>query len=222
MVESFAISDPVRFWSGKKFDLEHDLESALHPGLHVISPEVLIKKSRPVGPCKDSVLESSPKIELPVSVDLSNVLSAQELPVPELLKFLYQTEEVLNQSEVSYQPLSINPPKLELLDFGEEFKLESFWFSENSISLVEVPTLAPSEPKLMKKESGQPSHAADLESTRIEAKTDSFSVVEASLLTSVLGMTLECNLVYHETDFHWLHRGNSHSVYGWDQNAPTR
>src|SRR5258708_35352666 len=46
MVESFAISDPVRFWPGKKFNLEHNLESALHPGLHVISPKVLIKKSR--------------------------------------------------------------------------------------------------------------------------------------------------------------------------------
>ena len=158
MVESFAISDPVRFWSGKKFDLERDLEWALHPDPHVISPEVLIKKSRPVGLRKDSVLESSPKIELPVSVDLSNVLSAQDkLPVSEPLKFLYRTE-------VSYQLFSINPPKLELLDFGEEFKLESIWFSEDSISLVEVPTLAPSEPKLTKKESGQPSHSADLES----------------------------------------------------------
>ncbi len=203
------------------------------------SPKCGSQEPRPAG-LKDSVV-------FPACVYVREETSSEEInPMQvkprgnssdsESSMYLFQSEEAL-ELEDQYQVHGFNLPELGLLGLGNEFMLESSLFSdgadsgeyretskiipEKAVNLVEVPTLVPSEPKVMKEESQQPSHSANFKSTRIETDTGNLSVGDPSLLTSVLGMTLEGNMALHETDFHWLHQGNSHSIYRWDQNGPT-
>ena len=157
-------------------------------------PEVSAEKPRPAGH-KNLDTDSSLDIKSPMLTDLSNLLLVHvcrraesalmenELTQarlgrdsfdPELPTSLLLVRETLERLESS-QALSIDPPKLELSDLGDEFSLGSFQFlgntegvdsaesrdsskaiSETTMSFVEVLVLAPSEPRLTEKEIRQP------------------------------------------------------------------
>ena len=137
-------------------------------------PEAEFKKPRPVG-YMNLVFESGVKLESPIltvprniafpahvhmraessseEIDLMQVKLSGGLSDLEPLTSLPRTEEVLELEDRS-QGCCLNLPKIGFLDFSKEFKLESFWFSENSIDLGEALTLAPSEPRFAEKETG--------------------------------------------------------------------
>ncbi len=138
------------------------------------SPEAEFKKSRPVGNM-NLVLESAVKLESPIltvprnvaflahahmraessseDINLMQVKPSGGLSDLELLTSLPWTEEVLGSEDRS-RGCCLDPPKIGFLDFGEEFKLENFWFSENSIDFGKALALAPSEPRFTEKETG--------------------------------------------------------------------
>ena len=78
------------------------------------------KKPRPAG-LKEKTAEAA---SAEISFDL--VRLGSDFPGSELFTSLLQVEEALDQLQETSPALINEPPKLDILDFGDKFKLESF------------------------------------------------------------------------------------------------
>ena len=83
------------------------------------SPEVEFRKPRPIGQ-DNSTVESASTV-----INLDPVKLGSYFPSSESLGSLLQVEDVLDQSQETSPALINEPPKLDILDFGDEFGLES-------------------------------------------------------------------------------------------------
>ncbi len=182
------------------------------------SPEVEFRKPRPIGQDNGRMESMSAGIDLdPVKLD-------SDFPSSESFPSLLKVEGVLDQSEGTSPALSIDPPKLGFLDFGDEFNLESLQLPEHSevfdsrdnggissrtpelvMSCVEAIASAPSESaRVTGNESG---HFVDLELAQIE--------------NYMLDTVLECNLAHYEVDPHRLQPESRHRGYGRNYSSST-
>ncbi len=191
------------------------------------SPEVEFRKPRPIGQ-DNSTVESASTV-----INLDPVKLGSYFPSSESLGSLLQVEDVLDQSQETSPALINEPPKLDILDFGDEFGLESLELPEcseefDSRDIMEISS-STLELGVEKFVSASPEPNAksildcsvNLEMSRIDASTGNPVMRDPPSGAATHGTALECNLAHYEANPHRFQLENRSAGSGYDRNRPT-
>ena len=185
------------------------------------------KKPRPAG-LKEKMAEVA---STEIGFDLVGLGS--DFPGSDSFPSLLQVEEALDQSQETSPALINEPLKLEFLDFGDEFRLESFelpvcseqFYSRNlgetSSSTLElaVETLISASPEPNTK-SGRVC-SVNLETSRIDASAGDPAMRDPSVFATELDATMECTMARCEVDPHRFQPENRSAESEYVGNYPT-